>query len=146
MERVSLYTSLLAERAGKRGRVTGVDPNTASIAVARRNSFDFSNLSFSEGSSDEFPSGPYDLVFSNHVLHYIQDKVTVFNDIHSSLKDSGTFAFVCAAETDARLWHLYKLSTKQKYHFCGKNELEMLAHKCGFQVERIDVEPMKYNF
>ena len=33
-----------------------------------------------------------------------------------------------------------------KYHFCGKNELEMLAHKCGFQVERIDVEPMKYNF
>ena len=22
----------------------------------------------------------------------------------------------------------------------------MLAHKCGFQVERIDVEPMKYTF
>ena len=79
-------TSLLAEKVGQRGRVTGVDPDAARIVVAQRNYAGFSNVTFLVGSSEDFPSGPYDLVFSNHVIHWIDDKESAFNNVYSCLK------------------------------------------------------------
>ena len=137
-------TSLLGERVGQRGTVTGFDPDAARIAVARRNHGELKNVTFLAGSSEDFPSGLYDLIFSNHVIHWIEDKETAFRKIHGDLTDDGVFAFVCATETDQMLWDILKPAIKQLFHLCGKDVYDNLAHKCGFRTEFREVVPIKY--
>ena len=109
---IGYLTSLLRERVAQRGMVTGVNPDVARIAVTRRNHGELKNVTFLVASSEGFPSGPYDLIFSNHVIHWIDDKANAFRNVFNSLKDGGTFAFICptemeeAAASSNRLWSL----------------------------------------
>ena len=145
-------TSLLGERVGQRGTVTGVDPDATRIAVARRNHGELKNVTFLEGSSEDFPSGPYDLVFSNHVINWIEDKRNAFRNVFKSLKDGGTFAFICptkteeAAESSNRLWSLVHPAFRQHSHVLDSNTYLKLAIDCGFKVKFLAVEPVKYTF
>ena len=53
------------------------------------------NLSFVEGNSDNFEgmsSEKYDIVFLNHVLHWIPNKEDAFRNMFSSLKAGGKIA------------------------------------------------------
>ena len=49
------------------------------------------NVSFHDGSSDNFPEGPYDVAYSNFVLLWVKDKKTAFEGIHHNLKNEGLF-------------------------------------------------------
>ena len=139
-------TSLLSDRVGQRGTVTGVDPDAARIAVARRNHGEAKNVTFLEGSSEDFPSGPYDLIFSNHVLQLIENKESAFRSVYSSLKRGGQFAFVCAAGLPPNVTSLLNPQVKQLLHFSGGDEYQKLARKFGFEIRLMTVGPNRFTF
>ena len=111
-----------------------------------------SNASFLEGSSAEFPVGPYDLVFANHVLHWVEDKEGAFRKVYTNLKSGGTFAFVCPVLTrhetvsNGGFWSLVHSAVSQCSFVVGSNTLLNLAIGCGFTVVFVSVEPAKYTF
>ena len=86
--------NVLAERVGPDGKVTAVDPDKERLRIARRKYGAQLNLEFLDGSSESFPSGPYDTVFSNHVMHWIKDKESAFWKVYENLRVGGKFAFV----------------------------------------------------
>ena len=47
-----------------------------------------------EGSSENFPGDKYDIIFSNHVIHWIEDKGALFKKVRDNLSPGGRFAFV----------------------------------------------------
>ena len=72
----------------------GVDSNAGRIKVAQRNYASMENLQFFIGSSENLPAGTYDVVFSNHVMHWIKDKETAFRNVFDNLKLNGKFQLI----------------------------------------------------
>ena len=85
-------SAYLAELVGQQGNVLGVDPDIDRIKVAQESHKGVKNLSFAEGSTSNFPhmgSESYNIVFSNFVLHFVQNKDEAFRNMFSSLKPDG---------------------------------------------------------
>ena len=88
-------SAFLAGLVGPEGRVIGVDPDKERIQLAQQSHSEIQNLSFVEGSAANFPgmgSKSYDIIFSNHVIHWIRDKQQVFQDMYESIKVGGKIA------------------------------------------------------
>ena len=62
---------------GPDGKVVGIDPDTERLQLAKEK-YSASNIEYLEGSAENIPGGDYGLVFSNHVLHWCNDKNLVF--------------------------------------------------------------------
>lgn len=144
--------SVLAERVGSTGTVTGVDPDTERIRLAREEYGIISNLEFLEGNDKEFPDGPYDVVFSNQVMHWIEDKVSVFQKVFQNLTLGGKFAFRCGGSIGPIAFQVEALmdpgkpKLKDYFHFCPPDVYETFASRCGFQMEFKSVGSKQYNF
>ena len=82
----------LAERVGPKGKVLAVDPDGERIKVARE-SYSSTNLKFLVASDKDFPEGEYDLVLSNFVFHWIENKDAAFRRVYRNLKPGGRFGF-----------------------------------------------------
>ncbi|XP_078371346.1 uncharacterized protein LOC144654994 [Oculina patagonica] len=88
-------SAYLAELVGPEGKVVGVDPDRERILLAQQSHGEIKNLSFVEGSASNFPGiglESYDIIFSNHVMHWIPDKEEVFKNMFESLKSGGKIA------------------------------------------------------
>ena len=135
-------SSVLAERVGREGRVVGVDPNTDRLEIAKRNFSQIDNLHFVAGSSENFPRGLYDAIFSAHVMHWIRDKENAFRRAHENLKVGGKFAFLCASEHVTKIFEPLNPAVSESLFLMSSDEYEKLVIACGFQVEfkSVDVE------
>ena len=144
--------SVLAQRVGPEGKVTGVDPDRERIRLAQEQYGTISNLQFLVGSGEEFPSGPYDIVFANYVLHWIKDKEPVFLKVFENLSVSGKFAFYCSSSVGHIAPQLEALMKPEKpkindyFHFWPPDVYETIASTYGFQAEFKSVESRKDNF
>ena len=88
-------SAYLAELVGPEGKVVGVDPDKERILLAQQCHGEIKNLSFVEGSASNFPgigSGSYDIIFSNHAIHWIPDKQEAFKNMFTSVKIGGKIA------------------------------------------------------
>ena len=132
--------SVLAKRVGPEGMVTGVDPDTERIHVAQKNYSDVNNLEFVEGNGNNFPTGPYDIVFSNYVFHWIEDKESVFLKVFQSMRAGGQFGLVCLEKL------ISNSIIPKKVFFSDSEVYESIATKCGFTVAFKSVEPHSYTF
>ena len=142
--------SVLAKRVGHEGKVTGVDPNKERLRIAQQEYGHLDNIEFLHGSGEIFPEGPYDAVFSNYVLHWIEDKESVFRNVHDNLKVGGKFAFIAGGNPSSLYWELTQLSPEvgnaQSLFICSSGVYENIAAKCGFKVEFKSVDQVKYSF
>jgi ubiquinone/menaquinone biosynthesis C-methylase UbiE len=59
------------------------------------------NIEFLEGAAEEPPLQNFDVVFSNSVLHWCEDKDKVFKQVAKRLQDGGKFGFVIPVDFDA---------------------------------------------
>jgi SAM-dependent methyltransferase len=87
---------VLASRVGPSGRIIGVDPNKSRVEVAREtlDKSDFKHVSFMVGTcADAISKGLFDVIFSNYVLHWIQDHDLILQDAYRCLRSGGRFAF-----------------------------------------------------
>ena len=113
--------------------------DTARIALAKQLYSSINNLSFVEGTANDFPELEYDVIFSNYVFHWIQDKEAAFKNIYDHLKPSGAFALCTSSGICEIPDTLLKLLPPEKeQHFRGKlfeislEEVERMAVSCGF--------------
>jgi len=88
-------SAYLAELVGPEGKVVAVDPDEERILLAQQSYGEVKNLSFVEGSASNFPgigSESYDIIFSNHVIHWISNKQEAFDNMFASLRSGGKMA------------------------------------------------------
>ena len=128
---MGFLANVIAERVGPDGKVTAVDPNNERLKIVRQRYKAQSNIEFLDRSSETFPSGPYDAIVSNHVMHWIKDKESAFQKVHDNLKRGGRFGFVCSENT----WELLNAKVRESFHMWSGDVYERTALKCGFEVE-----------
>ena len=138
--------SIIAKRIGEKGSVTAVDPDKDRLKVAIKKYSMQKNIVFLETNSENFPNGPYDTVFSNHVLHSIKDKSSVFQRVYDQLKVGGHFAFLCCLTLPSSVWEIVTPTEDQTDYLCSKEVYESLASKYGFFVEYSSVDEIVYTF
>ena len=88
-------SAYLAELVGQEGKVIGVDPDKGRLKLAQESHMAIKNLTFVEGSTSNFPGmalETYDIIFSNHALHWVVDKQQAFKNMFNSLKPAGKIA------------------------------------------------------
>ena len=136
-------TGVLAAKVGPEGKIIGVDPNREKINIAQRK-YTANGALFLHGSSENFPSGPYDVIFSNYVLQWIEDKETTFEKVYSNLKVGGEFAFVVHGPRSNHAFVLEPIT--QKVYSCSTDVYNGIAFRIGFEVGFQSVESMKYSF
>ena len=91
--------SVLSESVGRDGKVIAVDPDEERLKFAQEKHAR-GNIEYMKGDAATFPVGPaYDLVFSNHVIHWVKDKDALLGRVYESLKPSGRFAFTTGDST-----------------------------------------------
>ena len=133
-------TAVLAEKVGPTGRVLGIDPDRERINFATKNDTS-ANASFIQADGETFPEDKYDLVFSNYVLHWIEDKEAVFKRVHANLRPGGQFTYtLCQALPPlcAELLKTMKSNIEraivQMHYFTTVSELQELATTTGYTV------------
>ena len=85
-------TKVLSEQVGPEGKVVAVDPDGEKLKIAREK-YSADNIKFIQADNKTFPSGEYDIIFSNYVLHWIHNKEAFLNRVHSNLRPGGLFSF-----------------------------------------------------
>ena len=143
-------SKVLGERVGPGGEVVGVDPDKARIKVAKEK-YASSNVVFSVGSTDGFPEAQYDFVFSNYVLHWVNDKESAFKKVYDNLKPGGRFGFLASLYFPPLLSHLCDLAgaenfNEEKFFFSTVEGYEELSLKCGFSIESKAESEIVYDF
>lgn len=77
-----------------RGRVLGIDPSPAMIAVARRRAEDVGNVDFAEGDAEtvSLPAKSFDVALSRWALMFAADRVATLRALAGLLKPGGVLA------------------------------------------------------
>ena len=139
-------SAYLADLVGPEGKVIGVDPDKGRIHLARQSHSDIENLSFEEGSDENFPgmgSKAYNIIFSNAALHWIPGKQQAFKNMFKSLKVGGKIAVsyldhLSPFELDA----YEKLNPENAKRICqmyqceSKAKIEQYCSSVGFEIIR----------
>ncbi len=70
-------------------RVIGVDNSEAMVALANQNATEEISFSYGEAANTHQESAVADIVFSNFVIHYVEDLQPVFSEFNRILRDGG---------------------------------------------------------
>ncbi len=75
-------TKILADLVGPEGKVFGVDPDVERLKIAR-DKYPASNLEYLDGTTENIPgrNSTYDIIFSNYVLQFCEDKKVMLKEI-----------------------------------------------------------------
>ena len=138
--------SVIAGQVGESGKVTAVDPDAERVKFAQGKYSTWKNLQFFEKGSEDFPCGPYDVVFSNYVLHHIKNKAPTFRRVFEHLKEGGYFAFACNLSVSPKIWEIVKPRVDQDEYICPSSKYESLAKEHGFKIEHKSVDEVVYSF
>ena len=128
-------SAYLADLVGPEGKVVGVDPDKERILLAQQTHGEIKNLSFVEGSASNFPGiglESYDIIFSNHVIHWIRDKQEVFKNMFEGLKIGGRIAIQYVDHPPRFEFSAYK-------ELNPENE-QRLMNMCQYLEERAKIE------
>ncbi len=87
------FAVVLSELVGPEGRVVAVDPDAERIKIAKECNTR-PNIKFLVENDQTFPGQEYDLVFCNHVIQRVIDKVALFKRLHDKLRSGGSFVFL----------------------------------------------------
>ena len=140
-----------------KGRVLGIDASPDMISLALKNfPLDkYPNLSFKQMDATAISlSDNFDIVFSNAVLHWIKDQVTVLKGVKAVLKAGGKILFQMGGKGNADevfqivnkiislpTWQKYFNGFIAPYHFYGPDEYRGWLEQCGFRIERVELFP-----
>ena len=89
---VGNITKLLSDKVGPEGKVVAVDPDGERLKIAREK-YLAPNIDYIKADHQTFPSGQYDVIIANAVIHWIHDKDALFKRVHDNLRKGGRFAF-----------------------------------------------------
>jgi SAM-dependent methyltransferase len=133
---------LTAEIAASGAEVVGIDRSPEMIATARSN---YPGLRFEVEDAERFGfSEPFDAVFSNAAIHWMDDQPAVAASIWRALKPGGRFVAEFGGKHNIRRIETalrraieqagYPLSDKPYYYFPSLGEHASLLERIGFTV------------
>lgn len=139
------------------GHVLGIDSSTSMIHVAseRFPSISHPNLSFVQmDAADIRLSERFDIAFSNAVLHWVEDHISVLRGTRGCLNSGGKLLFQMGGHGNAggmfyvvqevvrrSRWKMYYEDFASPYHFYGPEEYQAWLSQCGFHSARIELIP-----
>ncbi|WGS84054.1 class I SAM-dependent methyltransferase [Methylomonas sp. UP202] len=137
------------------GQVIGIDNSEAMIALAKREypANRYANLLFQRMDARELKfSGRFDVVFSNAVLHWIDDHIPVIAGMYQSLKPGGRVLlqmgarngmseFMAALEQVLTLpqWRDYFAGFSCPYGFKSVEDYQTWLPAAGFAIKRLEL-------
>ena len=133
------------------GSVVAVDPETERIRVAKETFHSVKNLRFHVATSIDFPivdGKPYDAVFSNAVLHWVDDseKLPTLKRIFSSLKSQGLVAINVVPEMPPNMKTIFdkfpaqmQEDSQKIFHPVPKYMWESIAREAGFEILKSEI-------
>ena len=138
-------SAYLAEVVGPEGKVVAVDQDKERLLLAQKSYGEVKNLSFVQGNASKFPgigSESYDIIFSNHVIHWIRDKQEVFKNMFQSLRGGGKIAIQYVDHLHPFALNAFKvLNPETAEHICEfmyqceeKDTIERLCSSAGFHI------------
>ena len=146
------FTRVLSELVGPEGRVVAVDPDAERIKIAKESSKKKPNIKFLVENDQTFPGQDYDLVFCNHVIQRVMDKVALFKRLHEKLRSGGSFVLLTFDGTPEFMADIldafsefagpdfhHKLMYEQQVWETASTYRE-LAEAAGFVVKSIDTK------
>ena len=141
-------SSLLADSVGPGATVVAIDPNKSRLELAQKQ-YSRPNLLFVEANDVSLPEDQYDLVFSNYVLHWIENKAAVLKKVHQNLKPGGQFAFTVPEHQPTIIEKMDRMvgpKMMQGFHWMSAPEYNHLATTIGFKVtsSETEVKPLKF--
>ncbi len=126
---------LLKKLASEGARVTGVEPDRRSAAVAQREGL---RVLAEEFDARHLEPG-YDLILHYAVLEHIQDPLPFMRDLVGLLRDGGVLAFSVPDETPNILRGDLQMLYHQHWNYFSRDSLRALAARAGARV--IDAQP-----
>ena len=136
-------TKVLSESVGVQDKVVAVDPDGERLAIAKAK-YPSSNIEYIQADDSTFPPGEYDIIFSNLVIHWIDDKEALFKRVYANLCPGGRFVFSTPnncypiPEIGEKLFStmvnpnfLHEMLNK-KMKFLNEMEYEAMANATGF--------------
>ena len=140
-----------------RGAVTGADASAEMIAFARQQfpATEISNLKFEIADAREirFPK-PFDLVFSNAALHWVDDHEKILRGAASVLKSGGRLVVSCGGKGNAhdvflalrpemrlKRWRGFFRRMPMPYFFYSPGDYEKWLPKHGFIINALKLAP-----
>ncbi len=147
------FSKILKNITGPDSHVVGVDPDIERLEVARKK-YSVRNVEYLHGTAEKIPSVnfKFDMVFSNHVLHWCKDKDLVLKQVSQCLKKGGMFAFV-SVHSCASLIEMLSRSTegkdlmrgfRNKLHHISDVDFKDIAISNGFVVDYWNTEIQEY--
>jgi trans-aconitate methyltransferase len=136
------------------GQVIGIDRAPEMIAYAQE-TYSLQNLSFAcvDARSLTF-SNQFDLIFSNAVLHWVDDHPAFLQGASRALKPNGRLIASCGGAGDALdvlaafaetitqdPWRIYFPTFHNPYYFYGTPEYEPWLKAAGLIIERLELVP-----
>ena len=85
--------TVLSEMVGPEGRVVAVDPDAERIKIAKEMNARH-NIEYLVEDDQSFQGVGYTLIFSNQVIHWIENKEALFARLYDKLAAGGHFSFV----------------------------------------------------
>ena len=146
----------LASLVGTGGRVVAIDPNKERVNVAiERHAHRNPHVTFLEGLvSDALKYGPFDMVFTNFVLHWVSDESipSTLSEIYQCLKPGGQLLAQMTAGTGAFNSDFVSLATGRDeesvtgMRFRPLSVWKKLCVDAGFEVEASSHHKEKYQY
>ncbi len=135
------------------GNVTGIDASFEMISLAKKAYVNSRNLNFKHDDATDFSyNEKFDVVFSNAVLHWVQDHVAVLKNCYQSLSHGGKvllqmggqgnaeeFIGVVTEVTAREKWKEYYQRFTFPYHFYATEDYENWLNNTGFKAIRIEL-------
>ncbi|MGD0854177.1 MAG: methyltransferase domain-containing protein [Dehalococcoidia bacterium] len=139
------------------GRVVGIDSSSDMIDLACKTfpANDFPNLRFFQMDARELTcSNEFDIIFSNAVLHWIDDHRKVLSGIYKGLKTPGKILLqmggrgnvagmmaVMRSMTEKAQWKAYFSGFVSPYNFYGPDEYSAWLSEMHFKPVRLELIP-----
>ena len=144
----------LAELVGSEGRVVGVDPDGERLSLAREK-YSASNLEYVQGSLDEIPGEEYDIIFSNHAMHYAVDKNAVLKTFAAKIKKGGKLVFIAEVEDELTRFvknkpglysNKFRDAWATAYHYTPAEDYKQFTMGSGFVIDHSEIIVCRYNY
>ena len=148
-------TKVLSERVGPEGKVVAVDPDGERLKIAREQ-YSASNIEYVQADDKTFPTGQYDFIYANQVIHWIPDQEAVLKRIHDNLQPGGHFAFTTDIDdsSGAEYRLMDRLIGPGVFHkimndcmkFLTADEYKRLASACGYSQMSTETDTQQHEW
>jgi trans-aconitate methyltransferase len=144
-------------RAVPRGSATGIDASLQMIEFAQKTFPAKRNLNLEFHVMDARKikfARPFDLIFSNAALHWVDDHEAILHGAASVLKPGGRLVVSCGGRGNAhdvflalrpemrlKCWRQFFRKIEAPYYFYSPTDYEKWLPRCGFKTQRVKLTP-----